>query len=115
MDEEESVREAARSVLNKFGYTAITAGNGREGIEAFRQHHTDIVAVILDSTMKDMSGGEVFSRMTLISPNVSVILSSGYSENDAVNRFGEAGPAGFLQKPYLPKALIAKLHEALAK
>jgi two-component system cell cycle sensor histidine kinase/response regulator CckA len=60
-----------------------------------------------------MGGEETFSEMRKIRPDVQVLLSSGYNEEEATSRFAGKGLAGFIQKPYPPSELIEKLHGLL--
>ncbi len=113
IDDEESVREIASIMLEEAGYTVLTASGGVEGIAAFKAQQKDIVAILLDMTMPDMDGSTVFRELKMIQPDVTVILSSGYNEQDATNRFAGKGLAGFLQKPYTPEALYKTLLEVL--
>jgi two-component system cell cycle sensor histidine kinase/response regulator CckA len=62
--------------------------------------------------MPDMSGEEVFRAIRTIRPEVKVIVSSGYNEQETVSMF--QGLAGFIQKPYQPMKLIEKVREVLA-
>jgi CheY-like chemotaxis protein len=69
--------------------------------------------VLLDMTMPVMSGEETFRELKSMNPDVPVILSSGYNEVEAVQRFTGKGLAGFLQKPYSAAALAAKVSTVL--
>jgi two-component system cell cycle sensor histidine kinase/response regulator CckA len=113
VDDEASIRTVARAMLERVGFKVLTACNGAEGIEAFRQHAEEIVAVVLDLTMPDMEGEEAYRELRRIRADVRVILSSGYNEQEATNRFLGEGLAGFIQKPYQAATLYAKLREAL--
>ncbi|MDQ6980844.1 MAG: response regulator [Ghiorsea sp.] len=113
IDDEENVREIAGIMLEQAGYTVLTASGGIEGVATFKAQQKDIIAVLLDMTMPDMDGSTVFRELKIIQPDVTVILSSGYNEQDATNRFAGKGLAGFLQKPYTPDALYKKLSDAL--
>ncbi len=115
IDDEETIREVASVMLEDAGFKVITANDGLHGIEVFRQHQDEIVLVMLDMTMPKMGGEACFSQLKLIRPDVSVVLSSGYNEQDATSRFAGKGLAGFLQKPYTPDALEEKLQEVLGK
>ena len=75
------------------------------GVYAYQAHHESISAVLLDLTMPDMSGDEVFQRLAKIRPDVKVILSSGYDLREATRNLGNLEPAGFLPKPYTAQAL----------
>jgi PAS domain S-box-containing protein len=114
VDDDEAVRSVARMMLETAGYTVITAVDGVEGVEAFGAHAGEIDLVILDMTMPRMDGEEAYRRMRNIRADVRVILSSGYSEMDAVNRFTGKHLAGFIQKPYRARNLVEKVSEALS-
>ncbi|MGH7143453.1 MAG: PAS domain S-box protein [Planctomycetota bacterium] len=113
VDDEESVRTVARMMLQKFGFRVLIARDGREGLEVFQRHQSDIQVVLLDMTMPQMSGEEVFHAIRRIHPGVAVVLSSGFSEQEAVSRFGLDGLAGFIQKPYRTMDLIQAIRTAL--
>jgi DNA-binding NtrC family response regulator len=113
VDDEDIVRQTARTALERHGYNVLTAGNGKEGVAVFREHADKIAAVILDMTMPVMSGEEAFRNIRSIRPNASVILSSGYSEIEATRRFASERLAAFLQKPYTPAKLARVMKRVL--
>jgi CheY-like chemotaxis protein len=113
VDDEEAVREVAKLVLERAGFIVLTATDGREGVETYREHADEIDAVLLDLTMPQMGGEEVFQELLLIRNDVRVLLSSGYDEADAIGRFAGKGLAGFIQKPYRQAGLIEKLRSVL--
>jgi PAS domain S-box-containing protein len=114
-DDEETIRALARRILEKAGFDVITAEHGLRAVEAFRERAEEITAVLLDMTMPHMDGEQVFRELRRIRPDVCVILSSGYNEQDATRRFSGTGLAGFIHKPYSPAELIAKIREVLGK
>jgi PAS domain S-box-containing protein len=114
VDDEDSVRTVARSMLESSGYAVLTARDGVEGIETFRAHSDEIVAVLLDMTMPRKGGAEVLPELLRTKPGVPVLLMSGYSEQEATSRFAGEGLAGFIQKPYRLDDLIKRLREILA-
>lgn len=91
----------------------MTAENGRAGVERFRELHEQLTLVILDTTMPVMNGEEALAQMRLIDPHVPVILSSGYSEAEAMRRFAGKDLAGFIQKPYTAIGLAEQIREIL--
>jgi CheY-like chemotaxis protein len=115
VDDEEGVRLVARKTLEKAGFTVMTAEDGRAGVQMFRTHADEIKAVLLDMTMPDISGEEVFRAIRTIRPEVRVILSSGYNEQETISLFQGKGLAGFIQKPYQPMKLIEKVREILTQ
>ncbi len=98
-DDEEVVRKVAKTALERRGYPVVLAANGREAVDIFRRMSGRIAAVLLDMTMPVMSGEEAMAEMRALRPNVPVIASSGYSETEALRRFG-AGVSAYIQKPY---------------
>jgi PAS domain S-box-containing protein len=111
VDDEDLVRGAVKATLHRFGYSVLLAENGQQAVELFRATHADLCAVVLDMTMPVMSGEEALRQLRVIDPSVPVILSSGFSEAEAVRRFTGKGLAGFLQKPFTARTLAAKLKE----
>jgi CheY-like chemotaxis protein len=113
VDDEEVVRRAAAVALEHCGYAVITAVEGKAATDLFRRFSTQIVLVVLDLSMPVMNGEECLQRMKGIQPDGPVILSSGFSEADTVERFHVRGFAGFLQKPYTARRLAALAHAVL--
>ncbi len=112
-DDEEAVRTVCTDMLKVLGFDVICAQDGREATEVFAKHRDRIVCVIMDLTMPKMDGEEAFREIRRIKPDVRVLLSSGYNEQEAVQRFVGRGIAGFLQKPYQLSVLAQKLREIL--
>jgi PAS domain S-box-containing protein len=104
VDDEEVIRTIASELLKELGFTAVLAGSGAEAIEIFKVNR-ELRAVILDLTMPGMDGEECFRELRRIDPEVKVIMSSGFSEQDVVQKFAGKELAGFIQKPYTLKAL----------
>ena len=109
VDDEESIREVAAAMLEDIGFKSITAVDGTDGVTCYRKHQSDITFVLLDMTMPKMNGEECFRQLRQLNPNVKVILSSGYNEQEATSRFTGKGLAGFMQKPYTPQTLVDKI------
>ena len=105
----------AKIALERAGFAVLTATNGREALEVFGAHEHEIAAVVLDLTMPVMGGAEVLRELKAANVAVPVVLSSGYTEEDATTRLDGNGVAGFVQKPYRPAELTAKVIEALAR
>ena len=112
-DDEEVAREVARESFESHGFRVMLAVNGKEAVDKFRDHAEEISAVLLDLTMPIMSGEEAFREIQSIRSNVPIVLSSGYTEQDAVKRFGGRGLTGFVQKPYAIMELTKKFHSLL--
>ncbi len=113
IDDEEVVRNVTKRMLSRIGYNPLLAEDGPSGTEIYKHNKENIVCVMLDMTMPRMSGEETLARLKEINPDVRVLLMSGYSEQEASNRFNGKGVSGFMQKPYTPQDLQEKLSEIL--
>ena len=112
-DDEETICAIGKYMLEQVGFNVLTAFDGIEAVNTFREHADEIVCVILDLTMPHLSGEEVFKKINAIKPGIKVILSSGYDEQDAMKRFSSKEIAGFVQKPYAFDLLKEKLKNIL--
>ncbi|MHB9026694.1 MAG: PAS domain-containing hybrid sensor histidine kinase/response regulator [Armatimonadota bacterium] len=113
VDDEETVRNVVKMMLESCGFAVITANDGKDGVETFCAHADRVALVLLDMTMPHMNGEEAFREMRKVRPELPVILTSGYNEQDATNSFQGKGLAGFLQKPFQLDLLLEKIRVAL--
>ncbi|MEX2261153.1 MAG: response regulator [Bryobacteraceae bacterium] len=112
VDDEEVVRRTAQIALERYGYQVISAENGSEALNVLEEMRDAVSLVVLDMTMPVMGGDEALRRMKRRWPELRVLASSGYHEDEAIRRFGE-GFAGFIQKPYTAAKLLSKVNNSL--
>ena len=112
-DDEETIRTLGSRMLERLGFSVITAENGSDAVEIFKKSPDKITCVILDLTMPRMDGEETFREMRRIRKDVRIIMSSGYNEQEITQRFAGKGIAGFIQKPYQMADLAARLKTIL--
>ncbi len=115
VDDEETVRATAKTMLERLGMKVILASDGCEAVEIFTERSGEIDCVILDLTMPYMDGEEVFGEFRRIRNDITIIMSSGYNEQDVTQRFVGRDIAGFIQKPYVLATLATALQRALPK
>ena len=106
VDDEKTIRNLARRILERSGYSALAAHDGEHAVELFRVHRDQIALVLLDLTMPRMDGERALREVRSIDPDVPVILMSGFNEQDLAERFAGRGLAGFLQKPFRARQLL---------
>ena len=106
VDDEPALRDLAVRTLRPAGYEVLTAADGREALEVLRARPAYVLVVVLDLTMPGLDPDETLRAMRAERPDLPVILSSGYGEQEVTRRFAGADLAGFLQKPYRPHQLI---------
>jgi len=111
VDDEEIVRMVCKEMVETMGLQVLTAVDGRDAVDVFTRHADSISHVILDLSMPNMDGMAAFTELVRIKPGLKVILSSGYDEQDSLQRLSGPGLAGFIQKPYS----LQNLRDALAK
>lgn len=114
VDDESVVRSLMGDILGTQGYRVIYACDGRECLEVFKARHSEIDLIILDLTMPVMDGVETFHALMAEEPQVRVLLASGYSRQEVIDRFDGRGPTAFIQKPFRIADILATLEEALA-
>lgn len=114
-DDEATVRDIAKEMLEEIRLRVLIASDGNQAVEVFQKNFDKIVCVLLDLTMPGLDSTQVFDEMRLIKPDVKVILSSGYNEQDVTQRFLGKGLAGFIQKPYTLAQLTEKLNSVFRK
>jgi CheY-like chemotaxis protein len=115
VDDEEPVRRVASKMLERCGFRVLTAGDGREAVDLFRQDSGEIVCVLLDLAMPCMNGEETFRELRRLQPGVRIILASGYSDSEVLGRFADGGLAASIEKPYELPALNALLQKVLTQ
>jgi signal transduction histidine kinase/CheY-like chemotaxis protein len=114
VDDNETVCGVTKRVLQKVGFTVVTAADGRQGIATYKERRDDnIVCVLLDLTMPHMGGIESFRLLQQENPDVRVVLMSGYNEAEAISQFVGKGLAGFLHKPFTPEQVAEAVREVL--
>jgi two-component system cell cycle sensor histidine kinase/response regulator CckA len=103
----------ARMILERAEYTVVTAATGAEGIARFREAAGRFSAVLLDMRLPIVTSQQVCEELRSIRPDVKIILSSGYLEDDATEGFDRHTIAGYLQKPYRFDELIACIRRVI--
>jgi YesN/AraC family two-component response regulator len=114
IDDDDSVRNVLRLILNQFGHLVIEARNGREGMELFMDANADLV--ITDIVMPEKEGLEVLMEMRKMSPAMKIIAISGggrVNPTDYLRMAGFLGAAKVLAKPISSEALIGAINEVL--
>jgi two-component system cell cycle sensor histidine kinase/response regulator CckA len=113
VDDDDSVRSVARRILERSGYSVLLAEDGREGVRVFFEHQTEIVLVLLDLTMPQLSGTEALRQIRARCTDVPVVLMSGYGETETAEYLADQTAMGFVQKPFDVAGLRRAVQAAL--
>jgi len=117
MDDEALVRDVARELMEFLGHEVECAEDGEDAIDKFlqaRKSRKPFDVVILDLTVKGGMGGEqAIRKLREIDPNVTAVVSTGYSDNPVVSEYRSYGFTAYLNKPYTIHALKDNLNSLL--
>jgi CheY-like chemotaxis protein len=113
VEDEQSVRDLAGSVLERKGYTVLAASDGEKALHLSKAHAGDIQLVITDEIMPGMRGHELAEVMRTLRPQIKVLFISGYTDAAAIHEGVLAEGIQFLQKPFTPDALARKVRSVL--
>ncbi len=100
VDDEEAVLKVAGGILSTIGYEVVSSMRGDDAVALYREQGGGIAAVLLDMSMPGMSGIDILKELVAINPDVRVLLSSGFAEDDKVRAARDLGIRGFIHKPY---------------
>ncbi len=114
VEDEELVLDIGRQMLERLGHRVVVARGGAEAVSIYESDPAAIDLVILDMIMPGMGGSATFDRLKAIRPDVTVLLSSGYSLNGQAADILRRGCRGFLQKPFNLGQLDLKIREVTA-
>jgi two-component system cell cycle sensor histidine kinase/response regulator CckA len=113
VEDETRVRKLILGVLTGRGYKVMEATRGQEALRMARQHKGTIHLAVVDVVMPEMSGPDFIKQIAPQRPDMRVLYISGYTDEAIVHHgIAESGVA-FLQKPFMPDALAAKVREVL--
>jgi PAS domain S-box-containing protein len=111
VEDEAQVREFTCRVLAAHGYQCLEAANGVDALDIIRERGDTIGALVTDVVMPRLGGGALADQIAQHRPTLPVLFTSAYSGEDVVRRGLIPADAPFLQKPFTPEALVAKLQD----
>ena len=113
VEDEASVRQLAKRILENAGYRVLEAANGDEGERLFAQHSGSIDLLVTDVIMPGCGGPELLNRLHVQSPALRVLYMSGYTEQSAAIKTGIDRGTPFVQKPFTATEFVRQVREAL--
>ncbi|MDD3095686.1 MAG: response regulator, partial [Candidatus Marinimicrobia bacterium] len=113
IDDEEAIRKMLKKSLDYMGFAVLEAGTGDAGIRIYREHQKSIGLVILDVIMPGMDGVETYQKLREINPDVAVLISSGFANNEQTQALREMGVGAYLKKPYRQSDLQKTINKVL--
>jgi two-component system, cell cycle sensor histidine kinase and response regulator CckA len=113
VEDEDSVRQVTRCVLESAGYLVLEAASAEQAMAVFYSFEGSINLLLTDVVMPSMSGAELAMRLKATHPGFITILMSGYAGTAGLGP-GLGPPDYFIQKPFSINFLLARVAEALS-
>jgi len=113
VEDEESVRALTKRVLSKNGYVVFTATNVQEALDIFKKEKGNFDLIFSDIILPDGRGPELLEEILKLKPKISVLFTSGYSDEKLDWSTIREGDYPYLQKPYSLSALLRVVRDAL--
>jgi len=111
VDDDEMLLSSTQAMVQLLGFQGLTARDGIEAVEVFRQHQLEIRCVLTDLTMPRLDGWGMLAALRQIDSTLPVILASGYDKAQVLAENHPHRPQAFLSKPFG----LAQLREALGQ
>lgn len=112
VEDEHAVRKVACTILQENGYHVLQAKNGKEALE-IAQNNKCIDMMLTDVIMPGMDGSALTAKLRSRRPDLKVLFMSGYTDNAVLNHEILKKGTPFLQKPFTPKVLLARIRSIL--
>jgi PAS domain S-box-containing protein len=113
VEDEFSILNLARIILETLGYTVLTADTAGEAMSLAERHSGEVHLLITDVVMPGMNGRDLADGIRKLRPEMKCLFMSGYTANVIAHHGVLEKGIHFLQKPFSVKSLAAKVREAL--
>jgi two-component system, cell cycle sensor histidine kinase and response regulator CckA len=114
VEDEDSVRQITRYVLESAGYLVLESSGPEPAISILSDYQGAINLLLTDVVMPTMSGAELAARLRLMRPGLTVMFMSGYARNAGLSQANFGSPDCYLQKPFSTRMLLTRVAEALS-
>ncbi len=113
VEDEESLLDVLKLVLESSGYRVLTAADGEEAVALYWREHRSIALVLSDMGLPRMGGWDAMLKILAINPQAKVLLASGFFESKLREEVMAAGATDFIQKPYVPEIILQRIEEII--
>ncbi len=114
VEDEPEILQLFRKVLEKIGYSVLTAATQGEAIRIGNDNRHKIHLLLTDVIMPEMNGRDLSDKLLSIRPDMKVLFMSGYTADNIANHGVLDNGVNFIQKPFTIKALSKKVAAVLA-
>ena len=114
VDDDIHLLKLGEKIIERLGYNVISQQNAKDALEIFKDLPSQFDLVITDYRMPQMTGAELSEEILKISPDMPIILCSGYSSDFGEQEAAELGIGWFMRKPLMNKDFATLIEKALA-
>jgi PAS domain S-box-containing protein len=112
-EDDENLRDLARRLLERRGYSVLLAADGEQAVKIFERERERIQLLLFDVAMPRKGGLEALSEIRVLDPRVRAILVSGYSDRLTAHTSEALGSPAFVRKPFSNEQLLAEVRRVL--
>jgi CheY-like chemotaxis protein len=113
VEDEKMLSDLLTDILRSNGYEVITAADGAEALEVYRENRERIDLVLTDLGLPKVGGWDLVKEIRKMNPETKVIVASGYFDPNARSEMVNAGAKDFVQKPYVPRDVLLRVREVI--
>jgi CheY-like chemotaxis protein len=113
VEDNEAVRKLTQTILTAYGYQVLEAANSTEAFAIEKGYPDEIHLLLTDVILPGMNGKAMSERMRALRPSLRVLFTSGYAPDVIARRGVLQKDVAYLQKPFGPETLVAKVREVL--
>ncbi len=113
VDDEESMQELGRELLEEQGYKVVIASGGADAVALYSARAKEIAIVVLDLVMPGMDGGQTYLQLKKINPGIRAFFCTGYMPDEVITALLEEENLRAIQKPFDPQTFVRVVREVL--
>lgn len=115
VDDEITIRDLLRQLLQLNDYEVVTASNGKEALAIYEQEYEQIDLVITDLGLPQLNGRKLGAKIKEINPSARMIIATGYADQEDQADLTEIGFSEVVQKPFDIREIMNVVQRALTK
>jgi len=113
VEDDDSVRQVTRAVLEEVGYRVLAVEDGKAALDLYLQHGEEIALILTDIIMPRMTGIELYQEVRSLNNEVKVLFTSGYTFAALEDHGIGEGEVEILFKPVAPLELLSRIRSLL--
>jgi len=114
VDDEETIRDLLKQLLELNDYKTVLASNGMEALEIYKNHGASIDLIITDLGLPMMNGRELGEAVKALNPDAKMIITTGFVGQEKFDELMRVGFMEIIRKPFDIRQVILSIKKALA-